>query len=83
MIVGCYTLHLYCDYPDDDYSHRGSGEWPGPGYGSFNGRTEAGSKREAIRKGWKFHRDGDRVLCPFCVAAGRKLPKPPQDGVSE
>lgn len=74
MIVGCYSTDLYCDYPDADYAHRGSGDFPGPGMGQFTGRTFASTKRKAIKAGWHFTKDR-RVLCPWCAQKGRKLKK--------
>ena len=74
MIVGCYSTDLYCDFSEASWEHMGSSEYPGPGRGYFTGQTFASTKRQAIAKGWKFHSDGDRVLCPSCVARGRKLP---------
>lgn len=59
MIVGCYSLDLYC-------GHQHNGEykctaWPG----QFTGRTAAASLRAAKRAGWKVDkRNPDGVLCP-------------------
>lgn len=69
MIVGCYDMHLYCDFPDDAWEHRHREP------ATFQGRTFSGAQREAKRKGWHFNRDGERVICPSCIKAGRKLPK--------
>lgn len=69
MIVGCYDMHLYCDFPDDSWEHRSDEP------AQFTERTFTSSKREAIRRGWRFHSDRERVICPACIAAGRKLPK--------
>lgn len=70
MIVGCYDLHLYCDYPDDSWQHRANEPT------QFTGRTFTQAKGEAVAAGWKFSggRHG-RVLCPTCFKSGRRLPK--------
>ena len=73
MIVGCYSTDLYCDFPDLSYAHMGCGS-SGPGFAQFTGRTFSSTKRQAIKQGWRFHNDGDRVLCPWCIKQGRKLP---------
>ena len=69
MIVGCYDLHLYCDFPDGEWKHRAKEP------GQFTGRTFSAAKRDAVRHGWHFHSDGKRVICPTCARNGRKLPK--------
>lgn len=74
MIVGCYSLHLYCVYDElPTWYHHEHGDEPVPfGFhayrefpAEFDGRTEAECKRQARKRGWKF-RDGD-VLCPRCA----------------
>ena len=70
MIVGGYTLHLYCEteHPMDgemeDYRAAHATE--------FAGRDERAAKRNARAAGWKFYK-GDRVLCPLCISRGVKL----------
>lgn len=65
MIVGCYSLHLYCDIPNDSHKHRLHGE--------FTGDTSSEARQKARNEGWKFNRDQKRVICPRCIAAGRRL----------
>lgn len=57
MIVGCYSLDLYCRNESRHDSVRPA---------QFTGRTFAACKRDAIASGWRFHLDGD-VSCPRCV----------------
>ena len=61
MIVGCYSIDLYCDFG------------PHPvGYGfphQFTGQTEAVCFREARKKGWRIYRKQGKAKCPRCVAA--------------
>lgn len=75
MIVGCYSLHLYCDFPDDSYAHRGSGEHPGPGFGDFSGETGGAARNRARRAGWLLESGLTRALCPSCIKQGRQLLK--------
>lgn len=72
MIVGGYTMHLYC---------RNAGKSAdGPATfdlrhhetilnGEFCGRTFSECRRAAIAAGWRFGRDKD-VTCPTCVQYG-------------
>jgi hypothetical protein len=75
MVVGGYELHLYCDYPDDTYAHRGSGQFPGPGFGEFSGDKGSECRRDARQSGWKIEKGEMRALCPMCRQLGRVLPK--------
>jgi hypothetical protein len=76
MIVGSYTLHLYCDFPDDSYEHQGGSSYPGPSFREVvSEETRTKSKRVAKRDGWRF--SGDKCLCPYCCAKGRKLSSKP------
>lgn len=62
LIVGCYLTDLYCGHAEAAQWHCTS--WPG----QFTGETEAGSLREARRRGWlvRKSRNGgeDKVRCP-------------------
>lgn len=68
MIVGGYSLHLYCDYPDDDWRHLDLGKV------EIAGHNEADCKRQAKAKGWSLDFGLYKALCPGCKAQGRKLP---------
>ena len=71
MIVGCYSLDLYCNnqegrsYEQDMLLHAHK-EFPH----QFVGRTFSACKRQAVKDGWRFSRNGN-VYCPKC-----KGPKP-------
>lgn len=75
MIVGCYSLDLYCVHErlpivfTDEVpvgSHR-HGEFPH----TFDAPNEATCRKQARARGWRFI-NGD-VLCPRC--AGAKMRK--------
>ena len=72
MIVGCYTVNLYCD----DEGHEGFIGSTGSYYvkvgifhdevkHEFAGQNERECFAQARRIGWEFTRDR-RVICPFC-----------------
>jgi hypothetical protein len=70
MIASCYSMDLYCDnqkrvYTEDMLLHAHK-EFPH----QFTGETFGGCKRQAVKRGWKFTRDG-KHYCPKC-----KGPKP-------
>lgn len=70
MIVGCYSLHLYCDTGNAKPGMTGDGGnsphgFDNPGFGEFTGPTEGDCKRQARNQGWRFGRDS-RVFCPTC-----------------
>ena len=69
MIVGCYTLHLYCDDPTH-FARRNDRPWRESSLDAeFTGNTETDCKRQARAKGWKFK--ADECTCPYCVTANR------------
>ena len=76
MVVGGYTLDLYCDFPDDkQWEHMGGAQYPGPGVQQFvHAENGAGARKAAKKAGWKIERGGMRALCPWCIARGRVLP---------
>jgi hypothetical protein len=69
VIVGCYSLDLYCDYCDrnsrtgltvpDQFSHES-----GPG-----------ARQQARARGWRLDLEKDKAMCPTCV---RNLANPPK-----
>jgi hypothetical protein len=70
MIVGCYSMHLYCDTGNAKPGYPGdSGNSPHnharPGFAEFTGPTEGDCKRQARKQGWRFSRD-NKVYCPIC-----------------
>lgn len=67
MIVGCYTMHLYCD-------------GPGPhGYGTMplelTGRTEGECFAQSRKKGWKIDNHEHKAYCPKCKPKKTKEPQ--------
>ena len=65
MIVGCYSLDLYCDNED---AHKG--EYPTFSFES-TGRSRAQCLRAAKRAGWAVDIRKRTVRCPKCK--GKKL----------
>ena len=61
MIVGCYSLHLYCDFGDAEI-HEGM-TFPH----EFTGRTEAACFRDAKKRGWRIYSQQRKAKCPRCV----------------
>lgn len=68
MIVGCYTMDLYCDVPD---ARAGTDHPPDEFPHVFTGQTARRCRRAAMARGWKFLRDGVRAVCPKCARADR------------
>lgn len=66
MIVGCYTLHLYCDFNADH----------APGeqcyMGEFTGHSMTASYKEARHAGWRVYPAQQKAKCPACVKRGKK-----------
>ena len=69
MMVGGYTLHLYCENPI--CPHKYDPTWHPVEFGSMC-ETGGAARKEARRAGWRIRR-GMPVLCPDCRAA-----KPPE-----
>ena len=67
MIVGCYSLDLYCDNRECKSVSRFRME---PDV--YTGRTFAGCSRKAKKDGWKIDSRRRWCICPACVAAGVK-----------
>lgn len=71
MIVGCYTLDLYCDTPDCPNAtcrYAGGGERAPPA--QFTAEFGSVCRERARKRGWTLKRDG-RAFCPDCTKAGR------------
>jgi hypothetical protein len=64
MIIGCYTLNLYCDTPGCQLSleKRYSGQ-PVPQY---TGETYGECARKARVDGWQLSADRQVATCPAC-----------------
>lgn len=72
MIVGCYTLDLYCDVPLDDWRHRvNTGYTRGYGVAQYTGKTGSGCRVQARYDGWKLDLAAGTATCPTCVKANR------------
>lgn len=61
MIVGCYTLDLYCDTPDCSHNTR-LGWIPD----TYTGQTEGQCNKQARADGWKIKRKEGKAYCPDC-----------------
>ena len=72
MIVGCYSVHLYCDGEghegfliDGAYMVKSpDGEYVGVAH-EFAGKNERECLRQAREVGWRITRDRE-TFCPFC-----------------
>lgn len=70
MIVGCYTLDLYCRYSATSRSVKEGVTLPFDrrhynNSAQTTGRNLREAKREAVEAGWRF--SGGDVTCPECV----------------
>ena len=64
MIVGCFTLDLYCDNPSNDNNHEYK-EFPH----QYTGETRAICYRKARKQGWLIGRT--KCYCPKCSGKGK------------
>lgn len=69
MIVGCYSLDLYCenfdiakDQAEDELGHKYN-DFPD----QFTGHSRAECVRNARRRGWIVNISGGKAYCPMCV----------------
>lgn len=72
MIIGCYTLDLYCDGdPECKYSMTNS---PGCRNMSAQFTAETGSecRRLAREEGWILNLQEQTTVCPSCAKKGLK-----------
>lgn len=71
MIVGCYSIDLYCDYENSDHRWDANSNPP-----AYIGETEAECLRAARKDGWKFTRERPRkAKCPICVKIKNDIEK--------
>lgn len=64
MIVGGYTIHLYCDDPRHDAEYilsLGRAEYLDA---TFNGNTYNDCARQARKKGWILSHNRQSCICP-------------------
>jgi hypothetical protein len=66
VIVGGYTLDLYCDVMLEDWQH--SYDY---GKDQITGETGGECRRRARRIGWRLDLKSGTATCPTCVKAGR------------
>jgi hypothetical protein len=74
MMVGCYSLHLYCDTAGCPNSTAKPSNMPAGASppAEFTHQTnEAGAFREARKAGWKLNSKDWTCYCPQCVKAGK------------
>ena len=60
MIVGCYSLHLYCSR---DNPEHGFGEFPH----QFTGETGKECRAKARICGWRLDMKSNTAVCPKCA----------------
>lgn len=63
MIVGCYSLHLYCDAKDHVRVYRE----PGSAQAEFTAETGGECRRDARKLGWVLRMRSGRAICPACA----------------
>lgn len=64
MIVGGYSLHLYCDQPGCQTNSTGFGVKPS----EFAGWCRRDAEKQARADGWSFnHKRPEQVKCPNCA----------------
>lgn len=64
MIVGCYTLALYCDNKEGAHEYR---EFPH----EFTNEFGTVCRANARRAGWKLDTKTGRAWCPKCANESR------------
>lgn len=74
MIIGCYSMHLYCDTGNATPGMPGDGgtsphDHSDAGFAEFTAQTLGECKAQARKLGWHFMRD-KRVICPRCAGYG-------------
>lgn len=71
-VVGCYSMHLYCDTGGDPYGGTCPSHVPGATQMTeFTSHTHSQCIRQAKDRGWTFNRDKTKAFCPKCSAARR------------
>lgn len=83
MIIGCYTVNLYCEMAEENKTVCNVG-WGYNGPPTYTGETEGECLRAARMDGWLFTRKPRKAYCPECAARRRKghtltpsTPEPP------
>lgn len=74
MIVGCYSLDLYCDSgvrrPYGTPGHSGHDG----GAVTYTGHTYAQCAKQAKQDGWRLDNGNRTCLCPICAKEFKKVP---------
>lgn len=71
MIVGCYSVDLYCENAEQHVNGCRVG-WGFHGPPNYTGNTESECLRSARVDGWLFTRDTPRkAYCPACAKLRR------------
>lgn len=73
MIVGCYTLHLYCDNGGDEFGTNCPNRSIVYNAAEFTGPDKKTCLSEARKLGWSFNLNRTKAHCPRCTKAGMKL----------
>jgi hypothetical protein len=73
MIVGCYTMDLYCDNRGETHIEEmqihGHDKWPI----QYTGHTEGKCKHKARQDGWRLGKE--KQLCPVCTGKNKDFLK--------
>lgn len=79
MIVGCYTLDLYCETEGCPMSRctRSGEDMRAPA--SYNDELGSTCRRRARRDGWRLDLREGTALCPKCADEKRKREKAIRD----
>ncbi len=64
MIVGCYSLNLYCDRKNEEHEYK---EFPH----TYTDELGSRCRKSARQDGWLLKRNGD-CICPKCACKGAK-----------
>jgi hypothetical protein len=72
VIVGCYSLDLYCD--GQPCAAAGPEKWRTPVLLGLTAERGETCRRRARLAGWRLWLKDGVVLCPACVQAGRSKP---------
>lgn len=76
MIVGCYTVHLYCDFgksvaykSQNQTLHGGRPAYLVNHRMEFTGPNLTACLKEAKKDGWRIYPAQGKAKCPSCVKA--------------
>lgn len=77
MIVGCYSLDLYCDNPLETYFGQGATPIGFHGFDEFPhqfiAETGENCRQQARKRGWKLDLQNHKAYCPRCVLNNTKV----------